>query len=78
MESQQVKKISISRRVKNAILKLQEKNGVSLVNLKKYLRDEKNLDVEKHNEEIKLALKCGLDRDELIRENGMYKVTCIN
>lgn len=77
MEAQQDKEISISRRVTNAIRKLQNKKGVSLVDLKKYLRDEKNLDVDKYNEEIKLVLKNGLDRDIFTRESGMYKVILI-
>lgn len=74
MEAQEDKKISISRRVKNAIRKLQNNKGVSLVDLKKYLRNVKNLDVDKHNEEIKLALKNGLDRGMFTRQSGMYKV----
>ena len=74
MEAQQDKKISISRRVINAILKLQKNKGVSLVDLKKYLSNEKNLDLDKYNEEIKVFLKNGLDRGILSRENGMYKV----
>lgn len=65
---------SIARRVMNAVRKLQGKDGITLPELKKYLRDERKMDLAVHSADINLALKNGVNRGILLRESGNYKV----
>lgn len=66
--------VSVGRIVMNVIRKYQGRNGISLPQLKKILREAKKLDIAKHDSEIKLALKKAMDRGILARAGGCYKV----
>ena len=74
MEGQQQMKIQFLRRIRNALIKLQNEQGVSLEDLINYLRNVRKLDTYKYADEMHLALQKGLALGIFTEENGMYKV----
>ncbi|XP_054715447.1 histone H1C-like [Uloborus diversus] len=61
----------------NAIRTLQAlraAQGTNLANIKTFLRNARNVDTKEKDAEIKMYLKNALDRGQLTREAGNYKV----
>ena len=75
MEVQQQVKLQFLRRIMNALIKLQNEQGLSLEDLINYLRNVRKLDTNRYADEIHLALQKGLDQGIFTEENGMFKVT---
>lgn len=65
----------IGRSVLDAVVNLQGSKGVSFQELKKYLRDAKNMDEPQHVKLMKLTIKSGIDQGVLSKEGGLFKVS---
>ena len=64
----------ISRILLNAVRKLQGKKGVSLVDIKNFLKTARKVDMKLQGPEINMILKNGLQRGILTKIDGNYKV----
>ncbi|XP_054715576.1 histone H1C-like [Uloborus diversus] len=67
----------LGRQVMNAVRQLQGQKGAqgtTLASIKSFLCNARNVDTKQKDAEIKMYLKKALDRGQLIREAGNYKV----
>ncbi|XP_054720746.1 histone H1C-like [Uloborus diversus] len=64
----------LGRQVMNAVRQLQGAQGTSLANIKSFLGNVRKVDTKQKDAEIKMYLKNALDRGQLMRQAGKYRV----